>query len=126
MWREGLDYDHGTGHGVGAYLGVHEGPQRIAPNATATYIAGEYGIRIENLQVVVESPRSTPERKFLEFDTLTLAPIDRRLIALDLLSAGERAWLDDYHARVAEKIGPRLDGGDRDWLVRMTAPLADT
>ena len=136
LWGEGLDFDHGTGHGVGAYLGVHEGPQRMAPNSSATfkagmiisnepglYIADEYGIRIENLQLVVDSPRGTDARKFLEFDTLTLEPIDRRLIAGEMLSREEQIWLDAYHARVADKIGPRLEAADRDWLERMTAPL---
>jgi Xaa-Pro aminopeptidase len=137
LWGEGLEYDHGTGHGVGAYLGVHEGPQRMSPNSPSTfkpgmiisnepglYITDAYGIRIENLQVVIESPRSTAERKFLEFDTLTVVPIDRRLIDTDMLTPDELAWLDDYHATVREKIGPRLEGADRDWLDKMTAPLA--
>src|SRR6185369_4458807 len=109
LWAHGLDYDHGTGHGVGSYLGVHEGPQRIAkaPNAVALrpgmilsnepgyYKEGGYGIRIENLQVVTEA-QAIPggERKMLGFETLTLAPIDRRLVDRDLLTAEERAQLD--------------------------------
>jgi len=138
LWAEGLDYDHGTGHGVGAYLGVHEGPQRMSPgspskfrpgmiisNEPGLYITGEYGIRIENLLVVIDSPRSSATRKFLEFDTLTLTPIDRRLIVRDMLSTTERDWLDAYHAEVQAKIGPRLEGADRDWLARMTAALDD-
>ncbi len=140
LWADGLDYDHGTGHGVGAYLGVHEGPQRMSPNSPTTfkpgmiisnepglYITGEYGIRIENLLVVVAAAETSSGRKFLEFDTLTLVPIDRRLIDVDLLSATERGWLDDYHALVRQKIGPRLDdAADRAWLETMTAALNDT
>jgi len=139
LWAEGLDYDHGTGHGVGAYLGVHEGPQRMSPNSPTTfkpgmiisnepglYITDEYGIRIENLLVVVAAAETSTARKFLEFDTLTLVPIDRRLIVPEMLSVTERGWLDDYHALVRQKIGPRLDdAADRAWLETMTAPLSD-
>ena len=120
LWSAGLDYDHGTGHGVGAYLGVHEGPQRIAkqPNSVALqagmivsnepgyYRQGAYGIRIENLQVVTPAaPIDGGERPMLGFETLTLAPIDRRLVARELLSREECAQLDAYHARVLAKIG---------------------
>jgi Xaa-Pro aminopeptidase len=138
LWMCGLDYDHGTGHGVGSYLGVHEGPQRIAkaPNAVALrpgmilsnepgyYKEGGYGIRIENLQVVTE-PAMIPggERPMMSFETLTLAPIDRQLIDRDLLSAPERAQLDAYHARVREVIGPLVDPDVRAWLDGATAPV---
>jgi Xaa-Pro aminopeptidase len=139
LWQAGIDYDHGTGHGVGSYLGVHEGPQRIskaggsvalAPgmivsNEPGYYRAGEYGIRIENLVAV--SPAEDivgGERPMLGFETLTLAPIDRRLIDTVLLDRAEREWLDAYHARVASEVGPLLDGDVRDWLMAATAPLA--
>ncbi|WP_299626511.1 aminopeptidase P family protein [Pelagibius sp.] len=138
LWQRGLDYDHGTGHGVGSYLNVHEGPQRISkvPNSVALqpgmivsnepgyYKTGAYGIRIENLVAVVESPRGPDEeRAMLAFETLTLAPIDRRLVKSELLTAEEIAWLDGYHARVREVVGAQLDGEDRAWLEQATAPL---
>ncbi|CAN7426313.1 aminopeptidase P family protein [Phenylobacterium sp. LjRoot219] len=138
LWAHGLDYDHGTGHGVGSYLGVHEGPQRIskAPNSVALkpgmilsnepgyYKEGAYGIRIENLEVVTE-PAAIPggERPMHGFETLTLAPIDRRCIARDLLTEAERTQLDAYHARVRAVIGPQLDGEARTWLDAATAPI---
>jgi len=138
LWAHGLDYDHGTGHGVGSYLGVHEGPQRIskAPSPVALkpgmiisnepgyYKEGAYGIRIENLQVVTEA-QAIPggDRPMLGFETLTLAPIDRRCIARDLLSDEERAQLDAYHARVREVIGPQLQGPARIWVEAVTAPI---
>jgi len=138
LWAHGLDYDHGTGHGVGSYLGVHEGPQRIskAPSPVALkpgmiisnepgyYKEGAYGIRIENLQVVTEA-QAIPggDRPMLGFETLTLAPIDRRCIARDLLSDEERAQLDAYHARVREVIGPQLQGPARIWVKAVTAPI---
>ncbi len=138
LWLAGLDYDHGTGHGVGSYLSVHEGPQRISKlpqqvplepgmvlsNEPGYYRAGAWGIRIENLVAVVESPDPPlDERRMLAFETLTLAPIDRRLIATELLTEAERAWLDAYHARVRAELLPRLDGAAADWLVAATAPL---
>jgi len=138
LWEVGLDYDHGTGHGVGAFLSVHEGPQRVAkmPNSVALqpgmvvsnepgyYKTGAYGIRIENLVAVAELPPiAGGERPMLGFETLTLAPIDRNLVDARLLDAGERAWLDAYHARVAAEIGPLVDDTVRDWLSRATAPL---
>jgi Xaa-Pro aminopeptidase len=138
LWMHGLDYDHGTGHGVGSYLGVHEGPQRIskAPNAVALkpgmilsnepgyYKEGAYGIRIENLQVVTPAePIPGGERPMHGFETLTLAPIDRRLIDRNLLSTEERAQLDAYHARVAEVIGPQVEPVVRAWLADATAPI---
>ncbi|MFQ5347187.1 MAG: aminopeptidase P family protein [Rhodothalassiaceae bacterium] len=138
LWDAGLDYDHGTGHGVGSYLAVHEGPQRIAklPNATPLqpgmivsdepgyYRSGAYGIRIENLVLVV-ADEAEAERPFLRFETLSLAPIDRRLILPGLLDARERDWLDRYHARVREMLMPEIaDAAARDWLDAMTAPIA--
>jgi Xaa-Pro aminopeptidase len=138
LWAHGLDYDHGTGHGVGSYLGVHEGPQRIAkaPNSVALrpgmivsnepgyYKEGAYGIRIENLQVVT-APHEVKggERPMLGFETLTLAPIDRRLIAVEMLSSEERAQMDAYHARVLAVIGPQLPDEVRAWLKGACAPL---
>jgi len=138
LWAHGLDYDHGTGHGVGSYLGVHEGPQRIskAPNSVALkpgmivsnepgyYKEGAYGIRIENLVVVTEAaPIPGGDRPMHGFETLTLAPIDRRCIARDLLTDEERAQLDGYHARVREIVGPELNGDARVWLEAATAPI---
>ncbi|HEY2708225.1 MAG TPA: aminopeptidase P family protein [Caulobacteraceae bacterium] len=138
LWAAGLDFDHGTGHGVGSYLGVHEGPQRISklPNSVALrpgmivsnepgyYKEGGYGIRIENLQVVTPpAPIPGGERPMLGFETLTLAPIDRALIALDLLAAEERAQMDAYHARVLAVIGPSVGPEVRAWLEAACAPL---
>lgn len=139
LWMVGLDYDHGTGHGVGSYLGVHEGPQRISklPNFVALrpgmilsnepgyYKEGAYGIRIENLQFVTE-PALIPggEREMLGFETLTLAPMDRRLIVVEMLTPQERAQMDAYHARVLEVVGPRLEQAEvREWLKAACAPL---
>jgi len=136
LWAEGLDYDHGTGHGVGSYLSVHEGPQRISKvgnpqalkpgmvlsNEPGYYKAGAYGIRIENLLAVTELPKRG-ERPLLGFETLTLVPIDRRLIEPSLLTSAEAAWLDGYHRLVAERIGPLVDGDSSDWLDRMTQPI---
>jgi Xaa-Pro aminopeptidase len=130
LWQQGLDYDHGTGHGVGSYLGVHEGPQRIAkhPNTVALqpgmivsnepgyYREGGYGIRIENLQVVTEAEDVGGDRPMHGFETLTLAPIDRRLIVPELLDAPERAWLDAYHARVFAAHEAALEPAERRWL----------
>ncbi|MBI1360783.1 MAG: M24 family metallopeptidase [Alphaproteobacteria bacterium] len=138
LWEAGLDYDHGTGHGVGSYLGVHEGPHRIAkaPNTAALepgmivsnepgyYKADGYGIRIENLQVVTE-PRAIAggDREMLGFETLTLAPLDRRLILPGLLSEQEWMWIDRYHARVLGEVGPLMSEDDRAWLAQACAPL---
>ena len=142
LWEVGLDYAHGTGHGVGSFLSVHEGPQRIAPvgssqaggdeplqagmilsNEPGYYKSGEYGIRIENLVLVVEKPTAGAEKELLGFDTLTFAPIDRLLVVKEMLSAAELDWLNGYHAQVLAKIGPRLDGDDRVWLESACAPL---
>lgn len=139
LWLAGLDYDHGTGHGVGSFLSVHEGPAGIsraakpvplAPgmvlsNEPGFYLPGAYGIRIENLLLVQPAPSLTGQVKpFLRFETLTLAPYDRRLVALPLLAPAERAQVDAYHARVLAEIGPLLDNGDRAWLAAACAPLA--
>jgi Xaa-Pro aminopeptidase len=138
LWQAGLDYDHGTGHGVGAYLGVHEGPQRISklPNSQALlpgmivsnepgyYKTGDYGIRIENL-VIVEKRDGLGEagREIYGFETITLVPIDRDAIELSLLGAQENAWLDDYHARVRGTLTPRVDAATAAWLAQVTLPL---
>jgi len=138
LWQAGLEFDHGTGHGVGSYLGVHEGPQRIAKRTDAValqpgmivsnepgyYKTGAYGIRIENLQVVTAAePIPGGERPMLGFETLTLAPIDRRLIAAGMLSAEERAWLDTYHARVLAVVGPQVEADVRAWMEGACAPI---
>ncbi|UUL82190.1 aminopeptidase P family protein [Sphingomonas qomolangmaensis] len=142
LWEAGLDFSHGTGHGVGAYLAVHEGPQRIAApnypgggpaepllagmllsNEPGYYKAGEYGIRIENL--ILTEPREVPgaDRAMLGFRTLTFVPIERELIEPALLSPQEREWIDGYHAEVLAKVGPTLEGEDRAWLTAKCAPL---
>lgn len=135
LWQAGLDYDHGTGHGVGTYLGVHEGPQRIArqgpgadldvgmvlSNEPGYYKTGEYGIRIENLIAVVPGPRPKgSERDLLAFETLTLAPIDLRLVEVGLLDAGEIDWLNAYHDKVRSALSPLLDAPARAWLANAT------
>jgi len=139
LWQEGLDYDHGTGHGVGTYLGVHEGPQRIGKgyNATALepgmvvsnepgyYKAGEYGIRIENLVVVVECKADrNGERALLEFETLTLAPIDLALVDWEVLTKSELLWLNSYHGRVREMLTPLVDAETSAWLNIATATVS--
>lgn len=142
LWQAGVDYAHGTGHGVGSFLSVHEGPQRIGKaaggqggtgqellpgmilsNEPGYYKAGEYGIRIENLQLV--EPRAIPgaEGDYLGFETLTFAPIERALVEPALLDAEERAWWNAYHARVRAVIGPQLEGAARTWLDAQCAPL---
>jgi Xaa-Pro aminopeptidase len=136
LWQAGLDFDHGTGHGIGSYLSVHEGPQRIAKsghtplqagmmlsNEPGFYKVGEYGIRIENLVLVEPREIEGGERPMLGFETLTLAPIDTRLVEPSLMSRSEIAWLDDYHARVRAEIGPELEEKDRTWLERATRPI---
>ena len=134
LWQKGLDYDHGTGHGVGSYLGVHEGPQRIskAPNAQALlpgmivsnepgyYKTGAYGIRIENLVAGAAGRAARREREMLGFETLTLAPIDRNLIDPSLLDDDEIAWLDAYHTRVRETLTPLVDAETARWLAEAT------
>ncbi|MEC9198938.1 MAG: aminopeptidase P family protein [Pseudomonadota bacterium] len=139
LWQAGLDYDHGTGHGVGVFLSVHEGPQRISrvsmlplqpgmilSNEPGYYKEGDYGIRIENLIVV--QPADCPEggdthRQMLSFETLTWVPIDRRLIDTKLLTRAERAWLDSYHATCCDKLLSRLSEKAKTWLLNMTSPL---
>lgn len=137
LWEAGLDYDHGTGHGVGSYLGVHEGPQRIAnrpntvplepgmicSNEPGYYKEGGYGIRIENLVVVREVEIEGAERTMYGFETLTLAPIDRRLIETKLLTQEELRWLNAYHARVCETIAPLVDHETAKWLREVTEPV---
>ncbi len=138
LWADGLDYDHGTGHGVGHYLGVHEGPQRISKHHNRValepgmvvsvepgyYKAGAYGIRIENLVTVrPEEPGREGGEKMLAFETLTLAPIDRTLIDTGIMNADEIAWVDAYHARVLDEIGPLLDKATAKWLKQAAAPL---
>jgi Xaa-Pro aminopeptidase len=137
LWEAGLDFDHGTGHGVGSYLSVHEGPARISKLGTTAvrrgmilsnepgyYKTGAYGIRIENLVLVVEAREVTGAEKPLNaFDTLTLAPIDRRLVVTEMLSAEEMGWLDRYHARVLATLSPVLDAATTAWLTAATRPL---
>jgi len=139
LWSAGLDFDHGTGHGVGAFLAVHEGPQRIAKtgqtalepgmivsNEPGFYVAGDFGIRIENL-IVVTGPEPVPggNRDMLSFETISLAPIDKRLINPRLLSAVETAWLDLYHQRVFASLSgwPGLTGRERAFLAASCRPI---
>ncbi len=136
LWQQGCDYDHGTGHGVGAFLSVHEGPQRIAKagnawplqpgmivsNEPGYYKDGRYGIRCENLVVVRESAVQGDVPVY-EFEALTLVPFDRRLLDTSLLTDAELAWLNGYHQRVLEEIGPLLPEADRHWLEQATRPL---
>jgi Xaa-Pro aminopeptidase len=142
LWEAGVDYAHGTGHGVGSFLGVHEGPQRIAKpsggqagtgqelfagmilsNEPGYYKQGAFGIRIENLVLVEERAIAGAEGKYLGFETLTFVPLDRKLIETALLSAEEIAWVDGYHAKVRALLAPRLAGEDLAWLERETAAL---
>jgi Xaa-Pro aminopeptidase len=141
LWQAGLDYDHGTGHGVGSYLSVHEGPAGISraarpvplqpgmilSNEPGFYLPGAYGIRLENLVLVQPADFPAQKRKFLRFETLTLAPFDRALIAPELLSPDALAWLNAYHARVRAEIGPLLDpvedAAALAWLAAATAPI---
>jgi len=142
LWEAGLDYAHGTGHGVGSFLSVHEGPQRISPvgssqsggdeplvpgmilsNEPGYYKTGAYGIRIENLVLVVEREIEGAEKDMLGFETLTFAPIDRRLVEVSMLEPEELVWLNCYHAHVLAKIGPQLKGAELDWLTKACAPL---
>jgi Xaa-Pro aminopeptidase len=139
LWAAGLDFDHGTGHGVGSYLSVHEGPARISKLGTATlkrgmiisnepgyYRTGAYGIRIENLVLVTAAPPvAGAEKELNAFETLTLAPIDRRLVLPALLTSDERRWLDNYHERVAATLTPIVDADTRAWLAAATRPLED-
>jgi len=138
LWAQGFDYDHGTGHGVGVFLGVHEGPQRIskAPNTVALkpgmivsnepgfYKDGAYGIRIENLQYVTEAKEiKGGERPMHAFEYVTLAPIHKGLIIKDMLTDDEVNWVNDYHANVWDAIGPRVDGDVKSWLKKSCEAL---
>ncbi len=137
LWAEGLDYGHGTGHGVGSYLCVHEGPQSISrrgnvplrvgmvvSNEPGYYKAKHYGIRLENLQSVIELFEiNSPDMKMFGFETLTLAPFDRRAIAPELLTKAEKDWLNAYHARVYKALRPQLDKASSDWLEKATTGL---
>jgi Xaa-Pro aminopeptidase len=137
LWTQGLDFDHGTGHGVGSYLSVHEGPARISKlgstplkrgmilsNEPGYYKTAAFGIRIENLVLVVEAnPVPGAEKPLNAFETLTLAPIDRGLIVAEMLTTAETAWLDRYHARVAETLSPLVGTETRAWLMTATRPL---
>lgn len=136
LWRGGYDYDHGTGHGVGAFLSVHEGPQRIAKahnpwalrpgmilsNEPGYYKDNGYGIRCENLVVVREAPVQGDVTVY-EFEALTLVPFDLRLLDRELLTDSETRWINAYHQRVAQEIGPLLEGAEKTWLEQATAPL---
>jgi Xaa-Pro aminopeptidase len=137
LWQAGLDFEHGTGHGVGSYLSVHEGPARISKlgttplrrgmilsNEPGYYKTDAFGIRIENLELVVGTEVPEAEKPMNAFETLTLAPIDRRLIDLSMLSQGELGWLNDYHARVRHEVRPHLDEATQAWLDGATAALA--
>jgi Xaa-Pro aminopeptidase len=142
LWEAGLDYAHGTGHGVGSFLAVHEGPQRISPvgssqsggdeplqagmilsNEPGYYKPGDFGIRIENLVLVVNRDIMGAEKEMLGFETLTFAPIDKRLIDASMLTPEELAWLNCYHAHVLAKLGPQLRGADLEWLTDACAPI---
>jgi Xaa-Pro aminopeptidase len=139
LWQAGLDYDHGTGHGVGSFLSVHEGPVSISraarpvplaagmilSNEPGFYLPGGYGIRLENL-LLVRPAENLPDatKPFLSFETLTLAPFDRALLAPDLLEGPELAWLNAYHARVLAEVGPKLDALARAWLAAACRPVA--
>lgn len=136
MWREGYNYMHGTGHGVGSYLNVHEGPHQIrmewrpAPlqagmtvtNEPGIYLEGKFGVRIENTLLIVPA-ESTAFGDFLKFETLTLAPIDMAPIVLEMLSTEEREWLNTYHRRVYESLSPHLTEGEKEWLRVATLPI---
>ncbi|MBK9245015.1 MAG: M24 family metallopeptidase [Burkholderiales bacterium] len=139
IWAGGIDYGHGTGHGVGYFLNVHEGPHGITPhlapephtalepgmitsNEPGIYRPGRWGVRIENLVLTVPAEK-TEFGEFLRFETLTLCPIDSRCIERDMLSADEIAWLNAYHAEVASRVGPLVSGPAREWLESRTRPI---
>ncbi|MES0885130.1 aminopeptidase P family protein [Roseibium sp. SCP14] len=139
LWQVGLDFDQDTGHGVGSYLSVHEGPVRIGRNARplpieegmilsiepGCYEVGQFGVRLENLAVVVQAPHASQKRPFLRFDVLTLVPFDRSLIELEQLTAQERRWIDDYHEKIRQTLSPSLDPSEQEWLSRACRPLLD-
>jgi Xaa-Pro aminopeptidase len=137
LWQAGIDFEHGTGHGVGSYLSVHEGPARISKlgttplkrgmilsNEPGYYKTDGFGIRIENLELVVGADIAGAEKPVNAFETLTLAPIDRRLIDLNMLDGDELSWLNDYHARVRHEVRPHVDEATKLWLDAATAPLS--
>ncbi|MDO8978832.1 MAG: aminopeptidase P family protein [Afipia sp.] len=139
LWHAGIDFDHGTGHGVGSYLSVHEGPARISKlgttplkrgmilsNEPGYYKTNAFGIRIENLELVVEAKIDGAEKPMNSFETLTLAPIDRRLINADRISKQELRWLNAYHARVRDEIRPLVDEATKVWLDAATEPMTHT
>jgi Xaa-Pro aminopeptidase len=142
LWADGVDYAHGTGHGVGSFLAVHEGPQRIGlsagvqagtgeplqagmilSNEPGYYKAGEFGIRIENLVLVKDAEINGAEGEYLEFENLTFAPLEPRLIDTSLLNASEINWVNAYHEEVFEKIGPQLSGDDLAWLKEICSAI---
>jgi Xaa-Pro aminopeptidase len=137
LWQAGVDFEHGTGHGVGSYLSVHEGPARISKlgttplkrgmilsNEPGYYKTDAFGIRIENLELVVAADIEGAEKPVNAFETLTLAPIDRRLVDLNMLTGDELSWLNDYHARVRHEVRPHVDEATKVWLDAATAPLS--
>jgi Xaa-Pro aminopeptidase len=137
LWQAGIDFEHGTGHGVGSYLSVHEGPARISKlgttplrrgmilsNEPGYYKTDGFGIRIENLELVVAADIAGAEKPVNAFETLTLAPIDRNLVDLNMLSADELSWLNEYHAKVRHAVRPHLDEATKAWLDAATAPLS--
>lgn len=137
LWREGYDYDHGTGHGVGVFLSVHEGPQRISKhynpvplspgmivsNEPGYYRDDAFGMRCENLVVVRECESAQGETSMLEFETITLVPFDMRLLDIGLMDSTELQWLNDYHQCVAAALAPLLQGADKQWLLQATRPV---
>ena len=137
LWEAGLDFDHGTGHGVGSFLGVHEGPASISKplrpdplgvgmlmsNEPGYYVAGEYGIRLENLMFVLEADLPGARTRFLRFESITLVPFERRLIETEMLTASEREWIDRYHREVERTVAPEFEEAVRAWLEENCAPL---
>jgi Xaa-Pro aminopeptidase len=137
LWQAGIDFEHGTGHGVGSYLSVHEGPARISKlgttplkrgmilsNEPGYYKTDGFGIRIENLELVVAAEVAGAEKPVNAFETLTLAPIDRRLVDLNMLSADELSWLNEYHEQVRHAVRGHVDDATKAWLDQATAPLS--
>jgi len=136
LWQRGLNYGHGTGHGVGCYLGVHEGPQAISPrnttplevgmilsNEPGCYLAEQFGVRIENLIIVRQCPMTEPQEEMLEFETISLVPLDSNLIDCNLLQSHEIQWVNDYHAQVYKSLSPYLSSSLQQWLKNKTKPL---
>jgi Xaa-Pro aminopeptidase len=137
LWQAGIDFEHGTGHGVGSYLSVHEGPARISKLGTAPlrrgmilsnepgyYKTDGFGIRIENLELVVAADIPGAEKPVNTFETLTLAPIDRNLVDLNMLDGDELSWFNDYHAKVRHAVRSHVDEATKLWLDGATAPLS--